>query len=663
MTGYGTSGRFIAAVAVLVGLGAAFALGGCPGREPVATARQGVIDLSGVELAKRGHIGLDGEWELYWNQLLSPEELAAGSPAPSGYLALPTAWNDFEIGGQPVGSRGCATLRLKLVPAPGRQRLALRVFNVNAAFALYVDGKLTAQSGRVAEQAEKEVAAPSDVLARFETEGRPVELVLQVSNHAYRAAGPLASLELGTEEAMAEDRSQRWAWALFCAGCLLMMGVYHLAFFSFRRSEKALADFGAYCLLWLGYYLGSESSGWVTNLVLPGLSSRVLDGISMACFFVTVPVGYRFFLSLYPAEFSTTLLRVAAALAAAFVGLAALAPSWVFTWSQPAYYLSSSLLIVDSLVRLERARRNRRDGAAYILAGFLVLGLCGINDMLKDLQVLRTVYLLPVGMLAFVMSQALALAGRFARSFAAEQRLTLELAGRNEALEREMAERARLEREIVRTSEAERRRLSHHLHDGVCQLLTAARLRSSALRSTLEEPGAGAGPGEAAQAFSKLSDLLEQASSQAYDLSRGLWPAEDAKEADGASLEELARRFAASSGIAVECRLEGWKEAGREQAAQLFRIAQEALVNAAKHSRATRVEVSLERSPPRSLTLRVRDDGVGRAAAAATDGGLGLRIMAHRASIVGGTLEIADGEAGGTVVSCTVPCGIEHEAG
>lgn len=104
----------------------------------------------------------------------------------------------------------------------------------------------------------------------------------------------------------------------------------------------------------------------------------------------------------------------------------------------------------------------------------------------------------------FIMSQAFALSLRFSRAFASVERLSVELENKNTALEDEIAERAKLEREIVTVSEEERRRLSHHLHDGLCQQLTGARLRCSVLERKLGPQQTGG------DEFAQLTNLLEE---------------------------------------------------------------------------------------------------------------------------------------------------------
>ena len=90
-------------------------------------------------------------------------------------------------------------------------------------------------------------------------------------------------------------------------------------------------------------------------------------------------------------------------------------------------------------------------------------------------------------------------------------------------------------------------------------------------------------------------------------------------------------------------------------ATHLYRIAQEAVTNAVKHSRARKVSIRL-RDRAGGLELSVEDDGAGLSAAKPEEGaGLGLHIMDYRARSIGGTFRLSPGAHGGTTVSCCVP--------
>jgi signal transduction histidine kinase len=637
---------------------------GSPGRAgtppPMPRAEKGVVDLAGWDMAASGPVRLDGEWEYYPRQLLTPNDFQAGAPRrEAGIYVVPQPWNRARSDQEAMGSdTGCATLRLRLEPALRVARPALALFGLNSAYRLWIDGVPAAGSGTVGTDSATEIPAPAKQIVPFADTGRPVDIVLQVSNHHARDGGLVAPVWLGSQATLGAWDNRDMATAMFFVGAFCLMGLYHAVLYGLRPATIAPLYFSLYCFGWMGNYAASDSSGWAIRLFFPDLTARFLDPLALSCFFITIPVGYAFFRSLYPLEFSRHLQWFCNVLCVVFVGVALGASGLTLNTVLPWHYLASSLLIVSCLRSLYRAWRRKRDEAGFLLAGFCVLGLIGLNDMLVDLHCLPSTPLLPVGMLVFSLSQAFALSHRLSRAFASEEKLAADLADKNQRLETEMAERTRLEQRIVTVGEEERRRISLELHDGLCQGLTAARLRCDAL-----SPGDGAA-GAAGEALARLSGLLDALVDQAYDLSRGLWPLEHDGVGIGPSFREMIRRQAASSAIPIEFHREMPCQACRRpHLAQLYRIAQEAVANALKHARAGRIVVSLTCPAGQGAVLAVRDDGCGRSGAKASAGGLGLGIMAHRARLIGGELRILDVPGGGTEVVCTAPCPGEAAGG
>ena len=212
---------------------------------------------------------------------------------------------------------------------------------------------------------------------------------------------------------------------------------------------------------------------------------------------------------------------------------------------------------------------------------------------------------------------------------------------------RDISERRALEREVLRISDEERRRIGQDLHDGLGQMLTGIGLISQSLARKLEANGL-AGADEVAE----IADLVKEADRYARDLSRGLVPVELDAQGLSAALQQLAKK--AESLMGVECIYE---EAGDTKivddaaATHLYRIAQEAVSNAVRHGRAGRVEISL--SGEELLRLRVADDGAGFEGKANGEG-MGLRIMRHRAGIMGAALEVTSAAGEGTTVTCSL---------
>lgn len=626
--------------------------GGQSQARPMPMAENGVLDLSGWNMAENGPTCLDGQWAVLWDAPVRPGVMPE-FPADPVFTQVPGNWNASKPGADFWRATGSAALRLRVLGAP--EDLALRLGYINAAWTLYANGRQVAQNGRPGadEASEMPFAAVQVVhLHPGIVDRGPLELVLVVSNRHYREGGVLESMRLGPEDVMLAAQSRETGYALFLAGTLFVMGLYHIALYRFRRTDPAPLLFGLYCLLWLGSYTCTDSGAWTARLLLPGLSGLLVERVAMACFFLSVPVGYAFFRSLYPRQFPRWVQAFTTGLGGAATLLALAAPPLWFTALVPVYYAVSIGLILHVWGALLLAWRQGNEGAAFIFAGFLALGLAGVSDMLTALRVLNAPPLLPLGMLGFTLGQAFALSRRLHGAFCAVEALSVQLESKNLSLEAEMEERMRLERELVDISEEERRRMSENLHDGLCQLLTAARLRCSVLLG-MARPEAEKGE------LSKLSLLLDRLVDDAYDLSHGLWPLEHGPQGTGPSLSELAARLSRTSGVPIVfTHRRACESCVSGNATQLFRIAQEALTNALKHAQPGRIEMDFHCSKGGMAELRVCDDGVGRAAANPSKGGLGLGIMAHRARMIGGDLRIEDGPGKGTVVHCVAPCGI-----
>jgi PAS domain S-box-containing protein len=239
---------------------------------------------------------------------------------------------------------------------------------------------------------------------------------------------------------------------------------------------------------------------------------------------------------------------------------------------------------------------------------------------------------------------------------------TRELADANELLRRQMAEQARSERQrigllkkIVTIQEDERTRIARDLHDQLGQRLTALRLKIRAAKGLAsDDPVLN-------KRISRLEEIAEGLDNEVSYLAWELRPSALDGNGLAKALEQHVTEWSRHTGVAAEFRAVGIDRRGinAEIETNLYRIAQEALNNAAKHSRASKANVILEGRAGK-LVLIVEDDGVGFSAARGTAkmqrrGGLGLIGMRERAAVIGGTLEIESKPGKGTTVFVRVP--------
>ena len=204
--------------------------------------------------------------------------------------------------------------------------------------------------------------------------------------------------------------------------------------------------------------------------------------------------------------------------------------------------------------------------------------------------------------------------------------------------------------QLLRISEREQRRFGAELHDGLGQQLTAIELQCQSLRQDLPQ-----GRPDLEQQISRIAQFLREAIAQTRSLARGLSPLNLDSRGLAEALEELAMRM--SKDKQVRCRFESKAPIVVDDilvAGHLFRIAQEAVNNALKHSQATDVVIRLT-AKRGILQLEISDNGHGLPEPPPSDRGIGLHIMRQRASAVGARLEIVSKPGGGVTVNCTLP--------
>lgn len=215
---------------------------------------------------------------------------------------------------------------------------------------------------------------------------------------------------------------------------------------------------------------------------------------------------------------------------------------------------------------------------------------------------------------------------------------------------RDLTDRKALEDKLLHISEEERTRIGQDLHDDLCQQLAAIGCLAKVSQKNLCKAGSAE-----AENLAEIVDLVSKANTRARETARGLMPVVlDAGDLT-AALKELAERTARAYEIVCDFRCDHPVQVKDTQTAvQLFRVAQEAVTNAVKHSQAKRVGIRLALRGGK-ITLTVRDNGIGIPDKAAKGTGMGLLTMNHRSQMLGGALTVSPRSSGGTQVTCSVP--------
>jgi len=212
----------------------------------------------------------------------------------------------------------------------------------------------------------------------------------------------------------------------------------------------------------------------------------------------------------------------------------------------------------------------------------------------------------------------------------------------------DVTDRKRLEQELLEASDNEMRRIGHDLHDGVGQQLTALTFFHATLQAEVERQMP-----HLADQFKRMGSSLHEIVRQVRMLSHGLAPVPIRETGLADALQQLAADTTASTGLECEFMPDSAVQLeDAQQATQVFRIAQEAVNNALKHSGGDRIVIAFA-AEAAGWQLTVSDNGRGFRETDRREGsGLGLRAMRHRASLMGALLKIESKPGAGTRIIC-----------
>ncbi len=215
----------------------------------------------------------------------------------------------------------------------------------------------------------------------------------------------------------------------------------------------------------------------------------------------------------------------------------------------------------------------------------------------------------------------------------------------NDMLDRLESERRDSAHRALMVQEAERRRIARELHDEVGQTLTGVMLQVESLAAVI--------PDDLREQLDELRETARHGTEEVRRIARRLRP--EALEDLGlqSALSALATRISEQARLDISRHLDSQLTLSQQQELVVYRVAQEALTNVARHADAEHVELRLERVEPHAV-LTVRDDGRGLGPGDLSSSH-GIRGMRERAMLIDAKLAFSPGNGRGTEVKLTIP--------
>lgn len=387
---------------------------------------KGRLDLSKWDFAKNGSVKLNGEWEFYWEQLLTSSDFKNNNTKLSSYFKIPNTWYKHKLNNDKLGSYGYATYRLVVnINNEDKRDLALKIPKMSTAYYLYVNDIKIASNGIVGKTKEEMKPQYLPLVVDFHPDSDIFEIIIQVSNFNERLGGLRESIFLGEKNQIYKSREFYLSFDLLLFGCVLLMAIYHLNLFMLRRKDFVLLYFGLFCLV-IAFRIIISSELFLCQL-FPDISWWFVRRAFALTFYLSVPLFCMYIQSLYSREFSKKILHAIQIIGLLFSLLALFTPAIVYTYGVGLFNYFTYVCCIIVLYVLFRALFNKREGARTFIIGSFIFFIGVINDILYMETLIQSVMLVPFGLLIFIFFQAFMLGRRFSLSFTKVETMGIEL--------------------------------------------------------------------------------------------------------------------------------------------------------------------------------------------------------------------------------------------
>ncbi|MGF1922753.1 MAG: ATP-binding protein [Bacteroidia bacterium] len=327
-------------------------------------AKGGVLDLRRYSFDQ--FVGLNGEWKFYWQKLIMPTDSTKGIN-----VSFPVKWNEMELNGEKLPSFGYATYSLTLLLPQTEQQLRIAMPDVYCAYSLFLNGKLVAVNGKVADNAKQFVPhweyREFDVPLHADT----VRLVLQIANFVHSKGGIKDPIFIGKSNEIALARTRAEAIDLMLTGCLLMGGLFFLGLYLLGNRDKAILLFSLYSIVYSYRIMGVGN--YVLHSIFPNASWELMVHLEYISLFAAIGLFGLYTKYLYPEDVDKILINILSCFCLLFiVATLALSPLYFSQLINP-FLVITVFCIVYSLYIYALAYKRNRPGSKYALMSSMAL--------------------------------------------------------------------------------------------------------------------------------------------------------------------------------------------------------------------------------------------------------------------------------------------------
>ena len=385
--------------------------------KPKPVAKNGVIDLRDWDFKKDGMVKLDGQWEFYKNQLLSPEDFYNTS-IEKKYNSIPGI----------LGGQGYATYRLKVLVNNDDFLYSVKIDYLQNAYILWANNRQIASIGNVGKSKSETRAQNLPKASSFYTEDGEVYITLQMSNF-YSKFGFIDTILMGDALEINSAKESKQAFDLFLFGSCLITAIYNLAVYFKRRKDKAPLYFAIVCIIVAirTLFVGQR----FIIALFPNFNYTLSGKIMIWTFYLYLPFIVLFISKSYKEIISKRVVQVSDITALLYFFLGLVTPTSAYITYLPYFEIVGLLIILYMIWKISKLYIQSGSSDYLTVAGLFALFITRINDILYEYSIIITNSYSALGVFVFILANYYILAERQSEELTNSEELSEKLKNLN----------------------------------------------------------------------------------------------------------------------------------------------------------------------------------------------------------------------------------------
>ncbi len=387
---------------------------------------KGELNLSDWDL-NDGRPSLAGEWDFYWNELYTYEDVSKLKENKVNFLYVPERWKSQRIGDQKISGLGYGTYCLKVIMKDTNQPLSLQLNNMATSYRMFINDTEVAHSGLVGVTKDSYIPGYKINTVTFQPPSKEFTIILQVANYDFATGGIRYEIIMGTPEQVSKLNRITVYKDSMLLGSLFIMTLYYASFYIVLKGDKSSIYMMLLCIF---YIIRTSLFGDVFIVrLLPMLSFGVMLKLMYCCLYWITIVLLLMVDSLYPKYISTYIKRIMMIYGILATLLTIVLPASIYTRFIYEIEGIGLVTILYLIIRVLKAQRKYETGATLIIIALAGIFITAIYDILYHISIVFNSFgeLVPIGIFQLLFIFSFILAQRLFNAYENANELTMQL--------------------------------------------------------------------------------------------------------------------------------------------------------------------------------------------------------------------------------------------